>query len=46
MCRPRQRRSADAPAGRHFPVSIVTLHRLLAVTTVVLVFLAAVGVGA
>lgn len=34
------------PAEQHFPVSIVTLHGLLAVTTVVLVFLAAVGVGA
>jgi hypothetical protein len=49
----RQRRAADAsastpgvPAEQHFPVSIVTLHGLLAVTTVVLVFLAAVGVGA
>src|SRR5215211_4822209 len=30
------------PAEQHFPVSIVTLHGLLAVTTVVLVFLAAV----
>jgi hypothetical protein len=49
----RQRRAADAsastpgvPAEQHFPVSIVTLHGLLAVTTVVLVFLAAIGVGA
>lgn len=48
----RQRRAADAsastpgvPAEQHFPVSIVTLHGLLAVTTVILVFLAAVGVG-
>ena len=32
------------PAEQHFPVSIVALHGLLAVTTVVLVFLAAVGV--
>ncbi len=32
------------PAEQHFPVLIVTLHGLLAVTTVVLVFLAAVGV--
>ena len=32
------------PAEQHFPVSIVTLHGLLAVTTVVLVFLAAIGV--
>jgi hypothetical protein len=49
----RQRRATDAsaatpgvPAEQHFPVSVVTLHGLLAVTTVVLVFLAAVGVGA
>jgi hypothetical protein len=34
------------PAEQHFPVSIVTLHGVLAVTTIVLVFLAAVGVGA
>ena len=34
------------PAEQHFPVAIVTLHGVLAVTTVVLVFLAAVGVGA
>jgi hypothetical protein len=47
----RQARAAAAPAStlgvpaeQHFPVSIVTLHGLLAVTTVVLVFLAAVGV--
>jgi manganese efflux pump family protein len=33
------------PAEQHFPVSIVTLHGLLAVTTVVLVFLTAFGVG-
>jgi hypothetical protein len=33
-----------APAEQRFPVSIVTLHGLLAVTTVVLVFLAALGV--
>jgi hypothetical protein len=49
----RQARAAGAsastpgvPAEQHFPVSVVTLHGLLAVTTVVLVFLAAVGVGA
>ena len=43
----RQRTPADAsaPAEQHFPVSIVTLHGLLAVTTVVLVFLTAIGVG-
>jgi hypothetical protein len=34
------------PAEQHFPVAVVALHGLLAVTTVVLVFLAAVGVGA
>jgi manganese efflux pump family protein len=33
------------PAEQHFPVSIVTLHGLLAVTTVVLVFLTDIGVG-
>jgi hypothetical protein len=33
------------PAEQHFPVSIVALHGVLAVTTVVLVFLAAIGVG-
>ena len=32
------------PAEQHFPVAIVTLHGLLAVTTVVLVLLAAAGV--
>jgi hypothetical protein len=32
------------PAEQHFPVAIVALHGLLAVTTVVLVFLAAVGI--
>ena len=36
--------AAGEPAEQRFPVSIVTLHGLLAVTTVVLVFLAAVGV--
>ena len=33
------------PAEQHFPVSIVSLHGLLAVVTVVLVFLTAIGVG-
>jgi hypothetical protein len=33
------------PAEQHFPVSVVGLHGLLAVVTVVLVFLTAVGVG-
>jgi len=32
------------PAEQRFPLAIVTLHGLLAVTTVVLVFLAAIGV--
>ena len=36
---------ASAPAEQHFPVAVVALHGLLAVTTVLLVFLAAVGVG-
>jgi hypothetical protein len=35
----------SVPAEQHFPIPIVALHGLLAVTTVVLVFLAAVGVG-
>ena len=34
-----------APAEQHFPVSIVGLHGVLAVTTVVLVLLTALGVG-
>ena len=37
--------SSDTPPEQHFPVSIVALHGLLAVTTLVLVFLTAVGVG-
>jgi manganese efflux pump family protein len=36
--------SPGSPAEQSFPVPIVALHGLLAVTTVVLVFLAAVGV--
>jgi hypothetical protein len=35
----------DRPAEQHFPVQVVTLHGLLATTTLVLVFLTAVGVG-
>jgi hypothetical protein len=35
----------ERPAEQHFPVPIVGLHGLLAVTTVVLVFLTAIGVG-
>lgn len=33
------------PAEQNFPVPVVALHGLLAVTTVVLVFLTAIGVG-
>jgi hypothetical protein len=33
------------PAEQHFPLSVVALHGLLAVTTVVLVLLTALGVG-
>jgi len=33
------------PAEQHFPVPVVGLHGVLAVTTVVLVFLTAIGVG-
>jgi manganese efflux pump family protein len=43
--RQRGRLDARAPAEQHFPVPIVGLHGVLAVTTVVLVFLTAVGVG-
>lgn len=49
----RQRQARVAPVGaavgepaeQHFPVPIVALHGLLAATTLVLVFLTAVGVG-
>ena len=50
----RRRRAVAAPAGataggeppeQRFPVAIVTLHGLLAVTTVILVLLTAIGVG-
>ena len=37
--------AGSEPAEQRFPVSIVTLHGVLAVVTVVLVFLTAVGVG-
>jgi hypothetical protein len=41
-----RRRPSDQPAAEHrFPVPIVGLHGLLAATTLVLVFLTAVGVG-
>ena len=50
--RRRQRRAAepapaarDTPAEQHFPVAIVALHGVLAVTTVILVLLAALEVG-
>ena len=33
------------PAEQHFPVPVVALHGVLAVTTVVLIFLTAIGVG-
>jgi hypothetical protein len=36
---------ASLPAEQHFPVSIVTLHGLAAATTLVLVFLANIGIG-
>ena len=36
---------ASALAEQHFRVAVVALHGVLAVTTVLLVFLAAVGVG-
>jgi hypothetical protein len=41
----REALSPETPAEQHFPVSIVALHGVLAVTTVVLVFLTAIGVG-
>jgi hypothetical protein len=37
--------TSGAPAEQNFPVSIVALHGILAVTTVVLVLLTAIGVG-
>jgi hypothetical protein len=37
--------SPDTPPEQHFPVAIVGLHGLLAATTLVLVLLAAAGVG-
>jgi hypothetical protein len=36
---------AERPAEQHFPVPVVYLHGLLAVTAVVLVLLTALGVG-
>lgn len=37
--------AGERPAEQHFPVAVVGLHGALAVTTVVLVFLTAIGVG-
>ncbi|NUR93746.1 MAG: hypothetical protein HOV67_00665 [Kribbellaceae bacterium] len=37
--------AADPPAERHFPIAVVGGHGLFAVVTVVLVLLAALGVG-
>jgi hypothetical protein len=37
--------TADRPAEQHFPVAVVGAHGVLAVATVVLVLLAALGVG-
>ena len=37
--------ATETLAEQHFPVPIVALHGVLAVTTVVLVFLTAIGVG-
>lgn len=37
--------ATDRPAEQRFPTAVVGLHGLLAATTLVLVFLAAVGVG-
>jgi hypothetical protein len=37
--------TADRPPEQHFPVPVVVLHGLLAVTTLVLAILAAAGVG-
>jgi hypothetical protein len=41
----REALSPETSAEQHFPVAIVGLHGVLAVTTVVLVFLTAIGVG-
>jgi len=37
--------AGERPAEQHFPVPVVALHGALAVSTVVLVFLTAIGVG-
>jgi manganese efflux pump family protein len=36
---------SDLPPEQHFPVAVIGLHGLLAVTTLVLVLLTALGVG-
>ncbi|MEU0504491.1 hypothetical protein [Nocardia sp. NPDC005998] len=43
--RDRTQAAPDPPAERHFPVAVVGGHGVFAVTTVVLVFLTALGVG-
>lgn len=43
--RARTSAAPDPPAERHFPVAVVGGHGVFAVTTVVLVFLTALGVG-
>ena len=45
ICEARNADAGERPAEQNFPVPIVALHGLLAVTTVVLVFLTAIGVG-
>jgi hypothetical protein len=40
-----QREQLEKPAEQHFPIAIVGLHGVLAATTLVLVFLAAAGIG-
>jgi hypothetical protein len=42
---PAQAVDAGTPPEQHFPVAVVAGHGILAVTTVVLVFLATIGVG-
>lgn len=37
--------SSDLPPEQHFPVPVIGLHGLLAVTTLVLVLLTALGIG-
>ena len=42
---PAAQTEANTPAEQHFPVAVVGLHGVLAATTLVLVLLAALGVG-